>query len=250
MPSFFSNIFRSSSSRRAERESDTYTPSAGYGSSNRDNYGGYGSGAFANRRDPYESSSQSQYGYEPTYPTRTHSAHASSSSARRSSSTRSEDPFLYNYRDVSPPRGAERPRRGNPWDYEERSVSPLNSSPFEQPSSYGASSRLQRSSSAREACSTYDDPYASSRDRHGFTSRAAYNPESYRSYGTEYANYDPYERPSTSGFSRRNAVRGRAADRPTYYPSEGEYDPHLGAQRRPNIDSNFQNGAMGRFDYW
>jgi hypothetical protein len=250
MPSFFSNIFRSSSSRRAERDSDAYTPSTGYGSSRRDNYGGYGSCESTTRYDPPQSSrSQSHYGYEPSYPTRSHSAHASSSSVCRSSFTRSEDPFPYNYRDVSPPRGAERPRRNNPWDHEERSVSPLNSSTFEQPSSYDAASRLGRSSSAREVRSTYDDPYASSRDSHGFTSRAAYNPDSYRSSGTDF--YDnPYERPSTSGLSRSNAVRGRAADRPTYYLSEGEYDLRLGTQRHPNIDFDFRNGVMSSFNYF
>jgi hypothetical protein len=242
MPSCFRNPF-GSSSRRAERESDPYNSPARYGSSRGNTYGDYRLGESTNRYDAYQSSSQSRYAYEPT---RTYS---SGEPLRRSASTRTADSFQYDYRGISPPRTrAERPRRGNPWEYDSgsRSLSPVDESPYR-------SSRLQRLSSAREPRSTYADPYASSareprptyddhyasgRDSYGFTSRSAYNPDSYQAVGTNY-DYNPYERPSTSGLSRSNAIRGR--ERPTYFPSsDGEYDPRLDAQRCPNIDIDFR----------
>jgi hypothetical protein len=236
MLSFLRDMFGSSSSRRSERESDPYSSSAGYGSSRGDSYSGYGSG----QSSRYDS-------YEPT-PTR---ARSSSSGLGRSASTGSSgigyayNSTPYNYRDVSPPRGDERPRTGNLWDYEQRSVSPLGSSRFEQPYTYGRSSGLSRSSSARE---TRSDPYASSRDGYGFSSRAAYNPDSYQAYGTSYE-HNPYQLPSTPGLSRSNPVRGRTAERPTYRSSEdGEYGSRLGTQRRPNIDSNFRSGGFSSWD--
>jgi hypothetical protein len=123
-------------------------------------------------------------------------------------------------------------------------VSPLGTSRFEQPRSSG----LTRSFSARE---TRSDPYASfSRDGYGFSSRVAYNPDSYRTYGTSYE-HNPYERPSTSGLSRSNGIGGRADERPTYrVGDEGEYGSHLGTQRRPNIDSNFRSGRFGSWDLY
>jgi hypothetical protein len=242
MPSFLRDFFGSSSSRRrSERESDPFSSSANYGS-----------GESTNRYDPYQSSSQSCYGYEPTYPARSRSTHSSGSGLGCSASVRSEDMYAYdrvpyNFCGVSPPRGrAERPRRDNPWEYDmgRRSVSPVDELPYVP--SWSRSSRLQRSASAREARSTYDDPYASSRAQYGFSSRAAYSPDSYRAVGTDY-DYNPYEElPSTSELSRRHAVRRRVDERPTFFYSGGEYDPCLCTQRRPNIDANFRNGGFNR----
>jgi hypothetical protein len=173
------------------------------------------------------------YGEYTTQPRREQSA---SSSLRRAASQREPHDSRYNYRDLSPMRTVERPRAyTNKHTYDDhRSVSPLGASRFEQPSQpsrlFGMGG-VSRSSSNREA----RDPYASS--THDSRGSSAYN------HG-----YGAYERPSTSGgLFRSSAVRGDTA--PRRMGDDGEYGPHLGRERRPNIGSNFRGGWFNWADF-
>jgi hypothetical protein len=179
------------------------------------------------------------YGDYTTEPCREQSG---SSFLRRAASQREPHDSRYNYRDLSPIRASERPRGfTNKHAYDDhRSVSPLGASRFEQPpqtSRLFGMGRVSRSSSNREA----RDPYASS----VYTSRGSspYTRESETSSG-----YGAYERPSTSGgLFRSSAVRGDTA--PRRMGDDGEYGPHLGRERRPNIGSNFRDGGFNWADF-
>ncbi|KAF1935018.1 hypothetical protein EJ02DRAFT_153258 [Clathrospora elynae] len=187
---------------------------AGYGS---------GQGSFSNRYSAsgsndtgrYDASGASNgYGYGESS-SQSCTGHTSSDSLRRAASTRNPYEGSYNYRDVSPPRGASRPHLNLESYDHHRSVSPLGSSRFEKPctsSRHFTFSPLQCSSTVRE--SSYG-----TRDRESYDS-SAYD----CGYNHPTATSQIYGGPS--GLSRSNAVRGRTSLR-TYDASGENHLSHL-----------------------
>ena len=213
----------------------------------------------SSRRDTYESSSRDPYGYgassssrmtEPfsqpygDYTSQPRRQTTSSSRLGRAASQRDPYDSRYRYRDLSPMRASERPRvYTNKHSYDDhRSVSPLGSSRFEQPSTtsrlLASMGRPSTSSSSSRTSSSYATPsYASS-----------FREPQQTSFSIDRG----YERPSTSGgyggggLYRSSAVRGsEGREAPRRMGSDGEYGAHLGTQRRPQMGSNFSNGGFG-----
>ena len=154
----------------------------------------------------------------------------------RADTQRQSRDFQYNYRDVSQIRSSKRPRAfAHKHAYDDhRSVSPLGTSRFEQPSTPSGLFRVGGSISNRAPHPSYA---TSLRD----TSRST-------SFEID-RGCDGYERPSTSGggLFRNSATRGGTT--PRRMGNDGEYGSMLGRERRPNIGPNFRDGGFNWSDF-
>ncbi|KAH6865421.1 hypothetical protein BKA58DRAFT_471405 [Alternaria rosae] len=216
----------------------------------------------SSRRDAYSSSSSDPYSYGSSsssimdspfsqpygdFTSQSRCETTGSSRLGRAASQREPYDSRYKYRDLSPMRTSERPRAyTNKHSYDDhRSVSPLGSSRFEQPST---TSRLL-GSMGRSSTSSSSSRYGSGASSYATPSYASNFREPQQ---TSFTIDRGYERPSTSGgygggLYRSSAVRGGEA--PRRMGSDGEYGAHLGSQRRPQMGSNFQNGGFNWMDF-
>jgi len=166
------------------------------------------------------------------YRTTSRREESDNSTLRRAASQREPYDNRYNYRDVSPIRASERPRaftHEHAYD-DHRSVSPLGTSRFEQPSmatrQFSASNMGGTLSDRSPSCAT------NSRD----TSRST-------SFRLD-RGYDGYSCPETSsgGFFRSSAAHGGDASRRRGY--DERYGSTLGREHRPDVGSNFRHGGF------
>ncbi|KAG9187140.1 hypothetical protein G6011_05011 [Alternaria panax] len=209
----FSRLFDSSFS--SDRSSSRRTTHSGY-----DKYDGSSSSRLTR---PFNT----PYG---DYSTTSRCEVPDSSALRRAASQREPYDSRYNYRGVSPIRGSEHPRAyTNNHAYDDhRSVSPLGTSRFEQPSM----------SSCQFSAFNMGGALANRSTSYATSSR-----DTSRSTSFEIGRgHDGYGRPSTSGggLSRSGAVRGGNA--PRRMEDDGMYGARLGRERRPNIGPNFRGG--------
>ena len=212
----FGNLF--GSGFRSDRSSSRRYTHGGY-----DNYGRSSSSRL---NEPFNM----PYG---DYRTTSRREESDNSTLHRAASQREPYDNRYNYRDVSPIRASERPRaftHKHAYD-DHRSVSPLGTSRFEQPS------MATRQFSASNMGGTLSDRTPSYATNSRDTSRST-------SFRIE-RGYDDYSRPETSGggFFRSSAARSGDASR--RMGNDERYGSTLGREHRPNVGSNFRHGGFG-----
>lgn len=211
----FGNLF--GSGFRSDRSSSRRYTHGGY-----DNYGRSSSSRL---NEPFNM----PYG---DYRTTSRREESDNSTLHRAASQRELYDNRYNYRDVSPIRASERPRaftHKHAYD-DHRSVSPLGTSRFEQPS------MATRQFSASNMGGTLSDRTPSYATNSRDTSRST-------SFRIE-RGYDDYSRPETSGggFFCSSAARSRDASR--RMGNDERYGSTLGREHRPNVGSNFRHGGF------
>jgi hypothetical protein len=212
----FGNLF--GSGFRSDRSSSRRNTHGGY-----DNYGRSSSSRL---NEPFSM----PYG---DYRTTSRREESDNSTLHRAASQREPYDNRYNYRDVSPIRTSERPRaftHKHAYD-DHRSVSPLGTSRFEQPS------MATRQFSASNMGGTLSDRTPS----YATNSRDTPRSTSFRID----RGYDGYSRPETSGGGFFGSSAGHGGDASRRMGNDERYGSTLGREHRPNVGSNFRHGGFG-----
>ncbi|RYN44278.1 hypothetical protein AA0112_g310 [Alternaria arborescens] len=211
----FGNLF--GSGFRSDRSSSRRYTHGGY-----DNYGRSSSSRL---NEPFNM----PYG---DYRTTSRREESDNSTLHRAASQREPYDNRYNYRDVSPIRASERPRaftHKHAYD-DHRSVSPLGTSRFEQPS------MATRQFSASNMGGTLSDRTPSYAANSRDTSRST-------SFQID-CGYDDYSRPETSGGGFFCSSAARSGDASRRMGNDEGYGSTLGREHRSNLGSNFRHGGF------